>query len=637
MRGDPGHLRLSIVRWCGLGWLVVMALSAAVLFAMQELGVFEPPRPGLEVSEWWSLQSDAIQIVFIVCTAFSTTMPAMTVFALISSWGLLPERFRVWFWRIFDGLLLVACVYVTWDLPVTVNEERTNLPQAGARLAVTVLFATRVIIRLLPPFLKLIERARFELLVGARQLRARKSGFLTAMGVLSVLAVALASCSQTVTLSIMGGFRDDLKRKILGNNAHAVVDREHGTFGNWSAALSQVEATRGVVAASPFVAGEVMVTSVSNLGGAVLRGIDPSQIALVTDLHKNMRHGRLEYLEHPEQLLRLPPEAHTGVPTILGPSSSWRAREGPTPSPRSSPLRDAAEALGPPSRASPIDLPTPSRRSGPPPSTPSRQVLPGIIVGQELARTLRLYVGDEVNVVSPIGDLGPLGPMPKSRPFRVAGIFYSGMYEYDMKYTYVTLETAQRFLNVGDQISGIEIRVADADRAPETAAAVRRRLGRDDLRVRDWQELNRNLFGALALEKLAMFIALGIGILVAGFCIFATLTLMVQEKGKEVAVLMSMGATAKKIVAIFLVEGLLIGLLGAGLGLGLGFVTCFAFEHFGLEMNPEVYYIDRLPVHMDSLEFSLIALVAISITVAVAIVPASIASRMRPMDALRFS
>jgi lipoprotein-releasing system permease protein len=269
---------------------------------------------------------------------------------------------------------------------------------------------------------------------------------------------------------------------------------------------------------------------------------------------------------------------------------------------------------------------------------PMRDVLPGLVVGQELARSLRLHVGDEVTVVSPNGDLGPTGPLPRARAFRIAGIFYTGMFEYDMQMAYTDLATAQSFLRAGDGITGIEARVRDWSRADAAAGEVRAAIGRDDLRVRSWREVNRNLFGALELEKLAMFITLGIAILVASFCIFSALVLMVQEKGREIGILKAMGAEDGAIVRLFLFQGFLIGLFGATSGLGLGYLVCFAAEHFKfIRMNPEVYYIDRLPVNVDPVEFGLVGLAAVVVCVLATIYPAVLGSRLRPVDALRQS
>ncbi|MDQ3032573.1 MAG: FtsX-like permease family protein [Myxococcota bacterium] len=604
----------------------------------------------------------------------------------ISTWFLIPMRVRRVLWILLDIPLLAAFVFALWALPFTPRavpgQDEADVTLPAIALAITTLFALRAFARMLPPVLDVIERGGFQTLVAARMLRARKSGFLTAIGLLSVLAVSFSSCTLTTTLSVMGGFREDLQRKILGNNAHVVIDREYGTFEGWDPLLGRVREVEGVQGASPYVAGEVMVTSASNLGGAVLRGIDPTTIGDVTDLPRNMRHGRLEYLSDPERLLHLTVDEMSG--SLLGtrppppplppldvdsPSRDDVAEDG-TALPR--PMRD--EPLGDPDATSllrdidrilaqlPADDGEPEITTGsgarvevqdafgaiddpdslflraPPPLQRPRDVLPGLIVGQELARSLRLHVGDEVNVVSPLGDLGPAGPIPKSRPFRVAGIFYSGMYEYDMKVAYTDLATAQRFLSTGDAISGIEVRVDDWERAELAAAEIAQAIARPNLRVRSWQEVNRNLFGALELEKLAMFITLGIAILVASFCIVGTLVLMVQEKGREVGILKAMGAEDKHIVAVFMLQGLFIGVVGAATGLGLGWVVCFAAEHLGIvPLNPEVYYIDSLPIHTDPREFLAVGVAAVLVCLLATIYPAILGSRLKPVDALRYA
>jgi lipoprotein-releasing system permease protein len=589
--------------------------------------------------------------------------------AALASWFLLPARTRALAWVVADALIAVAFVYTTLAYPLRPSALSADLVQPATRLAVTTIFVIRLIARLIAPTLDVVERTGFHALVAARMLRAGKSGFLTAIGTLSILAVTVSSCALTTTLSVMGGFRQDLKRKILGNSAHVVVDRDHGTFEGWVPVVERARAGRDVLGASPYVSGEVMISSASNLSGAVLRGIDPDTVSQVTDLERNLRRGRMAYLRDPAQLVDLPPDQIDGalIPLqqpMFAPRDAGTPKRDDEAAGGRGPLGDldailadgadggvpsrpqTAETMGDPREGTPGDPRDDGLRGGgldlddfllPEEDIgPRKDVLPGIVVGQELARTLRLFVGDEVNVVSPLGGLGPSGPVPKSRAFRVAGIFYSGMYEYDMKSVYVTLPVAQDFLSTGDGISGVEIKVRDVERAPETAAALRRTIGRSDLRVRDWQETNRNLFGALALEKLAMFIALGIAIVVAGFCVFGTLTLMVQEKAREVGVLKAMGTTPAGIVAAFLLEGVLIGLFGSSIGLGAGYVACFTAEHFGVRMNPEVYYIDKLPVAVDGSEFGLVFVASVAVCTLATIFPAVLASRLRPVDALRF-
>ncbi|MBX7194756.1 MAG: ABC transporter permease [Sandaracinaceae bacterium] len=598
--------------------------------------------------------------------------------SVIASFWLIPERVRRGFWVVVDGLATLLFVGALWTLPFVPEDDDEDVTLPAIALGITTVFVVRVLFRAVPKLLDLLETSRFEVQVAARMLRAKKSGFLTAIGLLSILAVSFSSCTLATTLSVMGGFRADLQQKILGNHAHVVVDRTHGTFGDWQDTLATVRAVPSVSGATPYVAGEVMLTSaIEAPGGAELRGIDPATLGEATDLPRNMRFGSLEYLAHPEQLLELPPDAMTGSlldgPGLLGVEDDvppigdllddleGEALEGEGTSSTTDagatsdadagpsvmelaeqPMEDATPGSGRDSLLDEIDRlldgmePDADGLRQPQRPVPMRDVLPGLVVGQELARSLRLHVGDEVTVVSPNGDLGPTGPIPRTRAFRIAGIFYTGMFEYDMQMAYTDLATAQSFLRTGQEISGIEARVHDWSRADEAAAEVREAVGRDELRVRSWREVNRNLFGALELEKLAMFITLGIAILVASFCIFAALVLMVQEKGREVGILKAMGAEDGAIVAIFLVQGLLIGVLGAMSGLGLGYLVCFAAEHFKfIRMNPEVYYIDRLPVNVDPVEFSLVGLAAVVVCVLATIYPAILGSRLRPVDALR--
>jgi len=561
-----------------------------------------------------------------------------------SAFGLLSDRARAIFFGLLDAALLGGVAYALTQLPSRPPDGNPDLLlKPIIRHVITTFALMRLIVRALPFALDAFERTGLMPLVASRHLRSKKSGFLAAISMLSVMAVMVSCIALTVTLSVMGGFRNDLKRKILSNNAHIVIDRKRDSIADWRDVLTAAQNAPHVTGASPFVSGEVMLSSATNLATGVLRGIDPKMISRVNDLPENLQAGKLEYLSSPEKLLDLPTSVFQTslLPSAdlvkLKPDAGVDAPDaGEAPDSGTGTVKAELEVEANRLKRKIDDIEAFLREPTRAGAGKQRDVLPGIIVGKELARALRLYVGDEVNVVAPLGTLGPTGPMPKARPFRVAGIFYSGMPEYDMKFMYVALETGQKFLNMGDSVSGIDIRVTDIERAPEAASAIRGVIKRNDLRVRDWQELNQRLFGALALEKLAMFVTLGIAIVVASFCIAGTLTLMVQEKGREVAILKAMGTSDRTVVGVFVIEGGLIGLLGASLGLFLGFMLCFAAEHFGVRMDPDVYYMDRLPVHMDFTEFAMTGVAAVLLCLAITIYPALLASRLRPVDALRY-
>ncbi|MGB3049687.1 MAG: ABC transporter permease [Polyangiales bacterium] len=556
---------------------------------------------GLTHLAYADLDLSWLPTLYETATTLQSMSSALIVVLSMSCWFLVPIARRERFWWGFDAALAAAFLLVTTLFPISPAEgDGTSLLRAVVRVSVTTIFGVRLTLRLVGPLLSLFERIGFRSMVAARHLRAKKTGFLAASSTLSILAVAVSSCMLISVLSVMGGFRADLKKKILGNHAHIVIDKAHEELDDWQPLLTRTRETEGVIGATPFLEVEVMVSSLSNRAGAILRGIDPETVSEVTDLAQNLTHGKLEYLQHPERILDSSIDTtKTGALDAM--------------------IHDAERAAG----------------KGLPRET-NEDSMPGLIVGQELARALRLVVGDRVTVVSPRGDLGPTGPIPKTRPFRIAGIFYSGMYEYDMKHAYIDLNVAQRFLRSEGQISGVEVKVAEVEDAPALAAKLASTMGLSGLRVRDWKMMNQQLFGALALEKLAMFITLGIAILIAGFSVFGTLTLLVQEKRREVGILKAMGTSARSVIRIFVIEGLLIGAAGSLMGLGLGFVLTFAAEHFGIRMNPEVYYIDKLPVHLDPTEFAVVGAATVLVCLAATLFPAYQASRVRPVDALRY-
>jgi lipoprotein-releasing system permease protein len=378
----------------------------------------------------------------------------------------------------------------------------------------------------------------------------------------------------------MSGFEADLKHKILGHNAHGMVMKYgQNEFTDWRETRERVRGVPGVVGATPFLYNEVMISAGQNLTGSVLKGIDPATIGTVTELPASIEEGELAWLAHPDK-----------VPVA--------------------PVRDAS-------------------------APPARGPLPAIVLGRELARSLRVFVGDQVNVISPLGDLGPAGPQPKSRAFRVAAIFYSGMYEYDAKFAYLELAEAQRFFGAGDAVTGLELKVREVDSARAIMARIQVTLGGYPYRTKDWGELNRNLFSALQMEKVVMAIILGFIVLVASFIIVATLIMLVLEKTREIAVLKSMGAGVPAIMKIFVAEGLVIGAIGTFFGLVLGVGTCLLVDKVGIKLDPEVYYISNLPVLMDGGQVALVALMSVVLAYLATIYPATKAARLRPVDGLR--
>ncbi|HVJ19720.1 MAG TPA: ABC transporter permease [Polyangiaceae bacterium] len=471
-------------------------------------------------------------------------------------------------------------------------------------------FVACVMILATPVLLDRTEGRGFVMFVAARHVRASKSGFLTVISILSIAGVFVSSFALCSVVSIMGGFGADLKRKILGNNAHVRVEAKTGAgFQHWRELLDDVRKIPNVQGASAVTGGEAMASSSTNTAGVLLRGIDTATIGNVIDLEKNIEIGKFGYLDKPEKLAELPADEPIGI----GPTGELYLK-GPD-------YRSAKAALDP--AVAEAIMPD--------------DIYPGIVLGRELAKTLHVYVGDEVTLVSPLGDLGPMGVLPRSRKFRVAAIFYSGMYEYDASHAYVKIDVAQKFLDYDGQITAIDIKVADAERVEQVRPGLEALLtSRPDLRIRDWKELNRNLFSALKLEKIATFFILCLAILVASFCIICTLLLMVTEKSKEIAILKALGASDRAILKVFMAEGMMIGGIGTIFGVITGYVVAEGLRRLGVKLDPEVYYIDRLPISVDPVDYLIVAICALLITTLATLYPAIAASRLRPVDGIRY-
>jgi len=262
--------------------------------------------------------------------------------------------------------------------------------------------------------------------------------------------------------------------------------------------------------------------------------------------------------------------------------------------------------------------------------------MPSIILGKELAKNLGVIQGDPVYLISPMGMISPIGHIPTMKRFKVAGLFESGMYEYDRTLAYIHIKDAQKILRLGDSVNGIEVRVNDIYNARNIAGSIVKKLG-FQYWARDWMQMNQNLFSALKLEKTVMFIILALIVLVAAFNIASMLIMMVMEKTKDIAILKAMGATDKSIRKIFVLKGTVIGSIGIIFGVCMGFLLCTVLKYYQfIELPGDVYYITTLPVKLELLDVVTIASAAMAISFLSTLYPARQASKLDPVEALRY-
>ena len=348
--------------------------------------------------------------------------------------------------------------------------------------------------------------------------------------------------------------------------------------------MKKIDSVPGVDSSAPFVYSEMMIRSPQGASGVVFKGIDLERTPKVTDL--------VDYIEQ-------------------GP-------DGPTTT-----LEQRQQVLD--------NLKTPEKKAK------DEVVYPGILIGKELAKELWLGPKDKVHIINPVGGgIGPMGmPTPDVKTFRIAGVFHTGMYEYDTKWTYVILDEAQRFLKMPEKINGIEAQLHNIDDAPKLAQMVSKELGYPFF-IRHWMELNSKLFSALKMEKIVMGLILSLIVMVASLNIVGTLILVVLTRGREISILRAMGASSKQILQVFILEGVIIGGVGTILGTILGLVGCYFLDQYQFPLDTDVYYMDTLPVVVEPNTVLIVALAAILISFLATIYPAITASKMDPVEGLRY-
>ncbi len=416
---------------------------------------------------------------------------------------------------------------------------------------------------------------RYELFIGLRYLRAkRKEAFISLITVISMLGVMIGVMTLNIVLAVMTGFEEDLRDRILGFNPQVVVLSFTGTISDYASVVQRIERVPGVVAAAPFVYGQVMLSAERNVTGAVVRGVSTGTEAVI-DLQRHLKEGNLNELG----------KLH--------------------------------------------DVPLDEGRGG-------TIELPGLIVGKDVARQLGLLIGDPVSVISPVATPTAVGMVPRVKRFVVVGLFDSGMAEYDSSLVYMALPNAQKFFDLGDAATGIEVRVTDLYRAKEVGDRVREALG-FPFRVRDWMEINHNLFSALKLEKTVYFIVLLLIVLVAAFNIVATLIMVVMEKRKDIAILKSMGATRAGVGRIFVFKGMIVGVVGTLIGNLGGYLACWLLKRYQfIELPKDVFYVNTLPVKMYPEYFAAVTLASLLICLLATVYPARQAARLAPVDVIRY-
>lgn len=435
---------------------------------------------------------------------------------------------------------------------------------------------------------------RFEFFIASRYLRAkRRQAFIGIITGISIVGVAAGVASLIVALAINNGFRQDLQERLIGSTSHISLLRiADDGIKDWPPLIERLSKQPHVVAAAPAIFEQVLISRGPRARGAVLKGMIPADERRVGDLLSSVKQGSAADLESAANDNR-----QTNAVNQFG------AEDFPDS------LADVHARVA---------------------------AMPPIILGKDMADNLGATVGSVVLVTSPQGELTPFGMVPKYSRFRVVGIFNSGFYDYDSSWAFTRLADAQRLFGLGDLISVIEFKVDDIYQAGEVSHELEDAAGKGFMAT-NWMEQNQALFHALRLERLVTFITIGLIVFVAALNILISLIMMVMEKTKDIAVLMSMGTRKAQVRNIFIAQGVLIGVIGTAIGLLLGYAISYAGGHYHIiPLSPEVYSIDYVPFAPRLMDGALVALVAIGVSFIATLYPSWSAGKTLPAEALRY-
>jgi lipoprotein-releasing system permease protein len=424
----------------------------------------------------------------------------------------------------------------------------------------------------------------YELFISKRYLSAkRKQVFVSVITFISIFGIFLGVAALIIVLAVMNGFEEDLRTKILGIKSHIELTTDlTGPMKDYQKVREKIADVEGVVASTPFIYSQAMIRSSNGVTGVIIRALDTQSAFKVINLGK-VKEGNIEYLN------KIPHELSLNY-----------------------------------------------KNNGVQPD--------GIVIGKEMARTLGVFLYDTITIISPVSISTPMGMVPRMKKFVVVGIFESGFYEYDSTLAYLSLQSCQDFLQMGNTVTGIDIKVDDIYKADGIARKIQSKLG-FPFWTQNWMQMNKNLFSALKLEKHVMFIILSLIVLVAAFNIISALIMIVMEKNKDIAILKSMGATSRSIMKIFIFQGLIIGVIGTALGcvtglavaLNLQKVSIIVEKIFRFKILPgDVYYLSELPSKVNYGDIVIIVVGTLFICFLSTIYPSLRASRTDPAEALRY-
>ena len=442
---------------------------------------------------------------------------------------------------------------------------------------------------------------RFEFFIASRYLRAkRKQAVIGVITGLSIAGVAAGVASLVVALAVNNGFRQDLQDRLLGSTSHINLLRTLGDgMHDWRPLMERLQKQPHVIAVAPDIYEQVLISVGSRARGAVLKGIIPQDERRVSDLLDSVKEGSVGELED------------QGLNNVSDQES--KAADKSVRSTRAVEDADSLEAV-----------------------QERRAAMPPIILGKQMADELGVKAGSPVMVTSPQGELTPFGLVPKYTRFRVAGIFDSGFYDYDSSWAFTRLSDAQRLFALGDVIQIVEFKIDDIYQAAAIGQQLEHAAG-PGFMTTNWMQQNQPLFHALRLERLVTFITVGLIVFVAALNILISLTMMVMEKTRDIAVLMSMGTRRSQVRKVFIAQGALIGVVGTAIGLVLGYALAWVGGHYHLfPLAPEVYSIDYVPFAPRVIDGILVAIVAVGTSLVATIYPSWSAARILPAEALRY-